>query len=664
MEFPSNQIPEALRQRVVARIPMYFKYGGQGTPEAGYSTLGAIARGVRTSTLRQFNTMPRSVAPGQVVEFFDEGRDGGGGRSVLAVVTGRERLDLTEPGIHERLSTKEQWTPAFLKSYLRPSAAWEQITYQPLVARAEGRVSPDYPFTEELIDSVISKAYTRGMPPEGAPSPQADTAGGRGRIKLTAPGPYTAKDQLKADQATKFIGRGSPFSSTTRYAEDFGALANTGAYGPDDVVFVSAEGNRQRRLDPDFEEINRALSAGATIVTDDPANRGRSYNIGERQVAEHLAANGYLESSPGRWTPAMERGAAGGTRAASPAVPTMEFDSAAVPVSGPTPSASQSPELPLRPLNGGLFSQLLRSGKLDGIKLPELTDELQEMVVFSGRNALKVLAVKDPWTEDRYTLRKLERYDIPADVFQEARKPPVNNVTQPSREVIESIRDDTPAAKPTAASEPVAEVPEIVQKAIVNPHPGLEEKVESIFSAGTDRGKKPTKEKTSKPVSSSSAPPPKNIPLDLGAARKLTRSAQVREVLENAERKIDELQGEIDTLQQARQSASTREAYDELTGQLDELRREYGELESRYTAARDTMETMVTREEYDKAVARHVAEAVTPDDQKLKANWQLAKRYGLPALAGVLGVAAGGMLFGDGDEVVVVDSGRGEGRQG
>ncbi len=57
--------------------------------------------------------------------------------------------------------------------------------------------------------------------------------------------PYASKDLLKAKFATKFIGRGSLASSTNKYmlaAED---LANCGAYTAQDVVFVSAEGDRR-----------------------------------------------------------------------------------------------------------------------------------------------------------------------------------------------------------------------------------------------------------------------------------------------------------------------------------------------------------------------------------------------------------------------------------
>lgn len=121
-------------------------------------------------------------------------------------------------------------------------------------------------------------------------------------VTLPGNGPYLAKDQRKADQATKFIGRGSPASSTARYAKAFGALANSGTYVAADRVFVSAEGARGARFDPDFTELKKAATAGATFITDDIFNRSRQYNVGERQVAEWLSANGYTETHPGTWT--------------------------------------------------------------------------------------------------------------------------------------------------------------------------------------------------------------------------------------------------------------------------------------------------------------------------------------------------------------------------
>lgn len=113
---------------------------------------------------------------------------------------------------------------------------------------------------------------------------------------------YRAKDQAKADRATKFIGRGTAKSSTNAYRVAFGNRANTGKYTAEDVVFTSSEGNRSGRLKPDFTEIQLALDAGATIITDTPKNRNTSFNIGEQELAVYLNNNEYEESSPGTWT--------------------------------------------------------------------------------------------------------------------------------------------------------------------------------------------------------------------------------------------------------------------------------------------------------------------------------------------------------------------------
>jgi hypothetical protein len=121
-------------------------------------------------------------------------------------------------------------------------------------------------------------------------------------MKLPITGPYTAKDQLKSDRATCFIGRGSERSSTRQYALAWGERANKGLYSPEDVVFVSAEGARFGALQPDFKEIRAAMEVGASFITDDAPNRARAYNSGERMVATYLQHNGYTETKPGLWT--------------------------------------------------------------------------------------------------------------------------------------------------------------------------------------------------------------------------------------------------------------------------------------------------------------------------------------------------------------------------
>jgi hypothetical protein len=121
-------------------------------------------------------------------------------------------------------------------------------------------------------------------------------------VKLSGRSSYLAKDQAKSDQANKFIGRGSSRSSTHQYSLDWGARANCGNYISQDVVFVSAEGNRSGLVKPDLDELTLAVIAGVTFITDKVADRNRPYNVGEREVAGFLASQGYRETSPGRWT--------------------------------------------------------------------------------------------------------------------------------------------------------------------------------------------------------------------------------------------------------------------------------------------------------------------------------------------------------------------------
>lgn len=126
-------------------------------------------------------------------------------------------------------------------------------------------------------------------------------------FKLTTTGQYTSKDQLKADKATKFIGEGAANSSTAQYAKDAGDKANTGKYTKNDVVFISVNGARANRQAPNLVEIQKAIDAGATILTDKLSDRERSFNVGEREVAAHLTKNGYVEEgNTGVWKPQAE----------------------------------------------------------------------------------------------------------------------------------------------------------------------------------------------------------------------------------------------------------------------------------------------------------------------------------------------------------------------
>lgn len=113
--------------------------------------------------------------------------------------------------------------------------------------------------------------------------------------------PYFAKDLKKAIHANKFIGRGSLASSTHKYMVAAGDLANCGSYTENDVIFVSAEGARKGRISVDYSELEKAVMAAASFVTDDLYNRSRSYNMGEREVSQYLESQGYKDVSNGVW---------------------------------------------------------------------------------------------------------------------------------------------------------------------------------------------------------------------------------------------------------------------------------------------------------------------------------------------------------------------------
>ncbi len=180
-----------------------------------------------------------------------------------------------------------------------------------LVGQLDGMSIVDRRWTGQLLRSsdagsrvTASQIAASLAPPTPVVVPPGEPAGVLLGIRGNGvPGKYQLKDQAKADQATKFIGRGSPQSSTNKYAESFGELANTGVYTPSDVVFISAEGNRANRLAVNTAEIDKAVEARARFVTDIPADRTRAYNVGEREVASHLTGRGYIEVEPGLWEP-------------------------------------------------------------------------------------------------------------------------------------------------------------------------------------------------------------------------------------------------------------------------------------------------------------------------------------------------------------------------
>lgn len=125
------------------------------------------------------------------------------------------------------------------------------------------------------------------------------------KVKLSTDNPnarrYLPKDQKKSDKANKFIGFGTPKSSTDSYRRVWESVgkANTGKYSKEDKVFVSHNGGKNV-TNLNFgvkKELDLAIKAGSTIITDNVKDRGRDFNTGERLVAKYLEDNGYKESN-------------------------------------------------------------------------------------------------------------------------------------------------------------------------------------------------------------------------------------------------------------------------------------------------------------------------------------------------------------------------------
>jgi hypothetical protein len=111
--------------------------------------------------------------------------------------------------------------------------------------------------------------------------------------------PYAKKDIKKFWKCTKLISKGVKGSSSFYYSRH--PKANIGNYNEKDIVGISVNGKRFGRLKFDKQQIDEAIKANVCFVTDNPYDRNRDYNIGEREVADYLTKNGYKETNPGFW---------------------------------------------------------------------------------------------------------------------------------------------------------------------------------------------------------------------------------------------------------------------------------------------------------------------------------------------------------------------------
>jgi hypothetical protein len=127
---------------------------------------------------------------------------------------------------------------------------------------------------------------------------------------------WVAKEEAKYNIATQSIADGVKNSTASFVKNFYGNKANTGVYTKDDVVYLSANGNRTDRVIPVkngvlqgvYKNIDKAIEAGAKFVADTSkhlASTGK-YNIGELELATYLGSKGYIREDKagyGLWSP-------------------------------------------------------------------------------------------------------------------------------------------------------------------------------------------------------------------------------------------------------------------------------------------------------------------------------------------------------------------------
>jgi hypothetical protein len=155
------------------------------------------------------------------------------------------------------------------------------------------------------IETELGPNETNEDDPTEEPTEEPEGIKNFNKKNLFAVTPIQAADKkapIKASIATQFIGFGEGISgsSTELYRQQAGALANTGNYSVDDIVFVSVPGKRgdaaiaKREQDRTIKEAIKAVEAGATILTDNKAyTDASSYNTGEKRLYANMEAKGY-----------------------------------------------------------------------------------------------------------------------------------------------------------------------------------------------------------------------------------------------------------------------------------------------------------------------------------------------------------------------------------
>ena len=248
----------------------------------GKSTMELIQEGIRTRTTRSNTEVTRMVKEYNLAKFSDLV-----GKVIRMTDKEGNEVYTRITGIHK-----------FTKEY--QDATWQQEGWKKEVT---DKLLGQYPYAIEFeVASLPIQQTTNPLPSTKEALTMfgySDTININNSTKKSL---YFEKDKKKFTSANKLIAKGSKNSSTEAYRIAVGDKANTSNYISSDIVAISAEGKREGRFSPDFNEIQKAIDANVTFITDTKSDRNREYNIGEREIADYLTSKGYFESKDGIWT--------------------------------------------------------------------------------------------------------------------------------------------------------------------------------------------------------------------------------------------------------------------------------------------------------------------------------------------------------------------------
>ena len=270
-----QQVPEEFRQKV----RNFFRI---------FAYTGIISTQLNKAHGSFLEIIPEQIYTPVVDRFVREtAKDLSKGKQSPYLASFLSRFRVNNPDIYPPYGDERIPNPSlkFYRNYNLNATPQEVLAeYPPLVSKA--KVASMAPIVEAPVTSVKENPLLKaGVKP-------TDMLGN------------AAKDIQMAGESTQFIGYQSgnaAVSSTNKYREAWGSLANTGNYSSTDVIMVSGSGTFRGvtadqiklTLSSKYKPLlNKAIAAGASFRVGNQYAKG---NLSDQLIAEYLQKSGYVE---------------------------------------------------------------------------------------------------------------------------------------------------------------------------------------------------------------------------------------------------------------------------------------------------------------------------------------------------------------------------------